>query len=49
MPVEMVVYKGFDHGITKPKVMRAVMTHKDQEKKAAELGSTPTWACVVRL
>jgi dipeptidyl aminopeptidase/acylaminoacyl peptidase len=25
--VEMVVYKGFGHGITKPKSMRAVMTH----------------------
>ena len=23
----MVVYKGFGHGITKPKAMRAVMTH----------------------
>jgi len=27
VPVEMVVYKGFGHGITKPKAMRAVMTH----------------------
>jgi len=25
--VEMVVYKGFGHGITKPKSMRAVMQH----------------------
>jgi dipeptidyl aminopeptidase/acylaminoacyl peptidase len=25
--VEMVVYKGFGHGITKPKSMRAVMRH----------------------
>jgi hypothetical protein len=25
--VEMVVYKGFGHGITKPKAMRAVMEH----------------------
>jgi dipeptidyl aminopeptidase/acylaminoacyl peptidase len=27
VPVEMVVYKGFGHGITKPRAMRAVMTH----------------------
>jgi dipeptidyl aminopeptidase/acylaminoacyl peptidase len=27
VPVEMVVYKGFGHGINKPKAMRAVMTH----------------------
>ncbi len=27
VPVEMVVYKGFGHGITKPKSMRAVMKH----------------------
>jgi len=27
VPVEMVVYKGFGHGITKPKAMRAVMRH----------------------
>jgi dipeptidyl aminopeptidase/acylaminoacyl peptidase len=27
VPVEMVVYKGFGHGITKPKAQRAVMTH----------------------
>jgi dipeptidyl aminopeptidase/acylaminoacyl peptidase len=27
VPVEMVVYKGFGHGITKPKAMRAVMDH----------------------
>jgi dipeptidyl aminopeptidase/acylaminoacyl peptidase len=27
VPVEMVVYKGFGHGITKPKAMRAVMWH----------------------
>jgi dipeptidyl aminopeptidase/acylaminoacyl peptidase len=27
VPVEMVVYKGFGHGITKPKSMRAVMQH----------------------
>jgi dipeptidyl aminopeptidase/acylaminoacyl peptidase len=27
VPVEMVVYKGFGHGITKPKAMRAVMQH----------------------
>jgi dipeptidyl aminopeptidase/acylaminoacyl peptidase len=27
VPVEMVVYKGFGHGITKPKSMRAVMEH----------------------
>jgi dipeptidyl aminopeptidase/acylaminoacyl peptidase len=27
VPVEMVVYKGFGHGITKPKAMRAVMSH----------------------
>ena len=27
VPVEMVVYKGFGHGITKPKSMRAVMMH----------------------
>jgi dipeptidyl aminopeptidase/acylaminoacyl peptidase len=27
VPVEMVVYKGYGHGITKPKSMRAVMQH----------------------
>ena len=27
VPVEMVVYKGFGHGITKPKSQRAVMEH----------------------
>jgi len=27
VPVEMVVYKGFGHGISKPKSMRAVMEH----------------------
>jgi len=27
VPVEMVVYKGFGHGISKPKAMRAVMEH----------------------
>ncbi|HEY5550258.1 MAG TPA: hypothetical protein VIK52_00105 [Opitutaceae bacterium] len=27
MKVEMVVYKGFGHGINKPKSMRAVMQH----------------------
>jgi dipeptidyl aminopeptidase/acylaminoacyl peptidase len=27
VPVEMIVYKGFPHGITKPKAMRAVMRH----------------------
>ncbi len=27
VPVEMAVYKGFGHGITKPRAMRAVMTH----------------------
>ena len=27
VPVEMVVYKGYGHGITKPKSMRAVMNH----------------------
>ncbi len=27
VPVEMVVYKGFGHGITRPKSMRAVMEH----------------------
>ncbi len=27
VPVEMVVYKGFGHGITKPKSMRATMQH----------------------
>ena len=27
VPVEMVVYKGFGHGISKPKSMRAVMKH----------------------
>jgi dipeptidyl aminopeptidase/acylaminoacyl peptidase len=27
VPVEMVVYKGFGHGISKPKAMRAVMDH----------------------
>jgi dipeptidyl aminopeptidase/acylaminoacyl peptidase len=27
VPVRMVVYKGFGHGITKPKAMRAVMRH----------------------
>jgi dipeptidyl aminopeptidase/acylaminoacyl peptidase len=27
VPVEMIVYKGYGHGITKPKSMRAVMSH----------------------
>ena len=27
VPVSMIVYKGFGHGITKPKAMRAVMRH----------------------
>ncbi len=27
VPVEMIVYKGFGHGINKPKAMRAVMQH----------------------
>ena len=27
VPVEMIVYKGFGHGINKPKSMRAVMEH----------------------
>nr|MDQ3012164.1 prolyl oligopeptidase family serine peptidase [Acidobacteriota bacterium] len=27
VPVEMVVYKGFGHGINKPREMRAVMMH----------------------
>ncbi len=27
VPVEMIVYKGFGHGITKPKSMKAVMRH----------------------
>lgn len=27
VPVEMVVYKGFGHGITKPRAMRAVLEH----------------------
>ena len=27
MRVEMIVYKGFGHGISKPKAMRAVMSH----------------------
>ncbi len=27
IPVEMIVYKGFGHGINKPKSMRAVMSH----------------------
>ncbi len=27
VPVEMVVYKGFGHGISKPRAMRAVMAH----------------------
>jgi len=27
VPVELVVYKGFGHGITKPRAMRAVMQH----------------------
>jgi dipeptidyl aminopeptidase/acylaminoacyl peptidase len=27
VPVEMVVYKGFGHGITKPKAARAVLQH----------------------
>ena len=27
VPVKMVVYKGFGHGITKPRAMRAVMQH----------------------
>jgi hypothetical protein len=27
VPVEMIVYKGFGHGITKPRAQRAVMQH----------------------
>jgi dipeptidyl aminopeptidase/acylaminoacyl peptidase len=27
VPVEMVVYKGFGHGVTKPREQRAVMEH----------------------
>jgi acetyl esterase/lipase len=27
VPVALIVYKGFGHGITKPKAMRAVMRH----------------------
>ena len=27
VPVSLIVYKGFGHGITKPKAMRAVMRH----------------------
>ena len=27
VPVEMIVYKGYGHGITKPKSVRAVMQH----------------------
>ena len=27
VPVELIVYKGYGHGITKPKSMRAVMRH----------------------
>lgn len=27
VPVELIVYKGFGHGITKPRAMRAVMNH----------------------
>ena len=30
VPVEMIVYKGFGHGITKPKEMRAVLQHNLQ-------------------
>ncbi len=30
VPVEMIVYKGFGHGITKPKSMRATMQHNLQ-------------------
>ena len=30
VPVEMIVYKGFGHGITKPKAMRATMQHNLQ-------------------
>ena len=30
VPVEMVVYKGFGHGLTKPKAMRAAMQHNLQ-------------------
>ena len=30
VPVEMIVYKGFGHGITKPKSMRATMQHNVQ-------------------
>ena len=30
VPVEMIVYKGFGHGINKPKAMRAVMWHNLQ-------------------
>lgn len=30
VPVELIVYKGFGHGITRPKAMRAVMQHNLQ-------------------
>ncbi len=30
VPVEMIVYKGFGHGLTKPKAMRAAMQHNLQ-------------------
>lgn len=30
VPVEMIVYKGYGHGITRPKSMRAVMLHNLQ-------------------
>lgn len=30
VPVEMIVYKGYGHGITKPKSMRAVMRHNQE-------------------
>jgi len=41
VPVKMVVYKGFGHGITKPKQQRAVM--EENEKWFAQYiwGETP--------
>ena len=49
VPVEMVVYKGFGHGITKPKAMRAVMQHNLRGSTTTCSGTrNPTWRCCRR-
>ncbi|MCU0244128.1 MAG: prolyl oligopeptidase family serine peptidase, partial [Acidobacteria bacterium] len=42
VPVEMVVYKGYGHGITKPKSMRAVMEARAEEgRRGQEIAGGP--------